>query len=324
MVQEVGQVQLVRRLRTTWHLSFTPDGERIIALARNLVMWDVSAAKRLHVAKPLSNMSSVAFSRSGDCLAVKNTSGQIAVLAASDLSVRAGPVDDGHGEGSAILAGVEPDTFVVPSWSGHVSLRSSSLDTVSETTLAPGMLRSVAIDDGTTMWAILRSVRAFGEIAVTESLFEVAPDTVPLPGMSIQQVELTSDNQAVITYRPREPTIQTPAGDLPSSTVIAWIDLATGSVRRSVLWAGVLINNLAVSPDKQHVAATGFFASSAFRLQGEPARPALGLVAADGAAEVTAVELPADVGTTHSVDYSPDGSRLAVGTDVAGLVFQVD
>lgn len=318
-------MQLVRRLRATWaDLSFAPDGERIIAIGRNLVMWDVSVGKRLHVAKPLSNMSSVAFSRSGDLLALKNTSGQIAVLSASELSVRAGPVDDGHGEGSSILAGAEPDTFVVPSWSGHVTLRSSSLEILAETTFAPGMLELLAVDDGAMTWAIVRSADVFAEIAVTESLFEEAPRTISLPGMSIEQLVLTSDNQAVITYRPPEPTHETSVGDFPSSTVIAWIDLATGSVRRSVLWTGVFIRDLAVSPDKQLVAATGYFSTAAFRSLGEPDQPALGFVAANGEAEVTSVELPANAGSTLSVDFSPDGSMLAVGTASGGLVFQVD
>ncbi len=266
-------------------------------------------------------MSSLAFSRRGDCLAVKNTSGQIAVLSTSELAVVAGPVDDGHGEGSAILAGVGPDTFVVPSWSGHVSVRSSSLELLAETSFAPGMLRSLAVNEGATAWTIVRSVASFGEMAITESLFETPPRILSLPGMSIEQVVLSSGDQAVVAYRPDEPKHETSVGDIPSSTVIAWIDLTTGLVRRSVLWTGVLINDVAVSPDQQLV-ATGFF--SLDPPLGKSFQPALGLVAPDGEPEMIAVELPADVGSTLSVDFSPDGSMLAVGTDKAGLVFRVD
>lgn len=318
-------MHVVRRLRATYAtLSFAPDGGQILALGRNLVSWDLSSGKRTQVAKPLPNMSSVAFSRNGECLAVKNTSGRVAVLSAIDMSVLAGPVDEGHGEGPAILAGSEEDTFVVPSWTGYVSLRSSSLEVLAKTKISTGMLTQLSPDDRGERWAIVRSVDDSRELAVTGSLFEVEPRTVELPSMSIHNAVLFSDDQAVVTFRPSHPTFETPFGELPSSTVIAWVDLRSGSLRRSVLWEGVFIDDLAVSAD-QHVAVTGYFSASSFRARGEPpAMPALGLVPADGKAEVTAVELPAEVNRTLALSFSPDGSLLAVGTNTGGLVFQVD
>ena len=102
--------------------AIAPDGASAVCLGRNVVLWDTARTQRLASAHPLSHPSHVAFAPSGREIAVKNTSGECAVLDATSLEVvgRLGGTE--FGEGSP-LAFTDDGTLIDGSWTGWLLAR---------------------------------------------------------------------------------------------------------------------------------------------------------------------------------------------------------
>lgn len=68
------------KLGCSYGVRFSPDGTRLAVLGRDLVLWDVAARRKLWRGKFLAHMSGMAFSSDGSRLAIKSTTGQLAVV----------------------------------------------------------------------------------------------------------------------------------------------------------------------------------------------------------------------------------------------------
>ena len=74
------------KLQSCYNLSFSGNGELLVTLPRNIVVWDVAARTKRFRVHPLSNPSHCDVDPSGEIMALKNTSGQIALINANDGS----------------------------------------------------------------------------------------------------------------------------------------------------------------------------------------------------------------------------------------------
>ena len=68
------------KLGCSYGVRFSHDGTRLAVLGRDLVLWDVAARTKLWRGKFIAHMSGMAFSPDGSRLAIKSTTGQIAVV----------------------------------------------------------------------------------------------------------------------------------------------------------------------------------------------------------------------------------------------------
>lgn len=58
-------------LKVCYEVAFSPDGQLLAVIGRDVVLWDFPRGEKRFRVHPLSHPSHVAFSRSGDRLAVK-------------------------------------------------------------------------------------------------------------------------------------------------------------------------------------------------------------------------------------------------------------
>ena len=88
-------------LKVSYEVAFSPDGQLLAVIGRDVVLWDFPRGEKRFRVHPLSHPSHVAFSRSGDRLAVKNTAGRIVILdpATGQVAVDFGNKRDGEGCG---------------------------------------------------------------------------------------------------------------------------------------------------------------------------------------------------------------------------------
>ena len=114
----------------SYELRLSPDGTQALALGRNVVLWDVATRKRLASAHPFGHPSSAAFAPDGQRVVVKNTSGEIVVLAVPDLSTLCVADCRGWGEGSAPFWSPCGRFLVDGNWGGDVAVRDASTGAV--------------------------------------------------------------------------------------------------------------------------------------------------------------------------------------------------
>jgi WD40 repeat protein len=110
---------------TSYELRFSPEESSVVALGRNVVLWEADRSKRIASAHPLAHPSSVDFSPVGDRLIVKATSGECVLLDARSLQELRRFGGEEWGEGAAPLFCEDGSQFVVGSWNGDLLVRST-------------------------------------------------------------------------------------------------------------------------------------------------------------------------------------------------------
>ena len=110
-------------LKVSYKVAFSPDGQLLAVIGRDVVSWDFPRGEKRFRVHPLSHPSHVAFSRSGDRLAVKNTAGRIVILdpATGQVAVDFGNKRDGEGCGPVFSP---CDRYLVDgTWGGRLLVR---------------------------------------------------------------------------------------------------------------------------------------------------------------------------------------------------------
>ena len=117
-------------LGCAYGVQFSPDGTRLAVLGHELIVWDVAARQKLWRCKPLADGSAMAFSPDGRQLAVKSTSGLLAVVDAvtGDMIVNFRNKKDGEGSGPAWSPCGQ--YIVDGSWDGRLQVRQAATGAV--------------------------------------------------------------------------------------------------------------------------------------------------------------------------------------------------
>ena len=108
---------------TSYGVAFSPDGNIVCAIGRNVVLWDAHRRRRLASAQPFSHPAHAFFVPDDDSVLVKNTAGDVVRLDAVTLGVRSALGGRDHGEGPGPIA-MPQGLFVEGSWGGLLMVRS--------------------------------------------------------------------------------------------------------------------------------------------------------------------------------------------------------
>lgn len=112
------------RVRSSYSIAFSPDGEHLATVGREVVLWSVSRRKRLRSNSMLKHPSNVAFSPDGLCFCIKSTAGEILTCVTASADPLARFIPDFHDEGPGVLYFGE-HRIVDGSWAGEIRVRPS-------------------------------------------------------------------------------------------------------------------------------------------------------------------------------------------------------
>lgn len=111
------------KLGCSYGVRFSPDGTRLAVLGRDLVLWDVASRTRLWRGKFIAHCSSMAFSPDGGRLAIKSTTGQLAVVDAEAGQLLVNFQNKKDGEGCAPAWSPCGQYLAYGSWHGRLRVR---------------------------------------------------------------------------------------------------------------------------------------------------------------------------------------------------------
>ncbi len=113
-------------LKVSYEVAFSPDGRLLAAIGRDVVLWDLSRSEKRFRVHPLPHPSDVAFSRSGDRLAVKNTAGRIVILEPATGQVVVDFENKRDGEGCGLVFSPCDRYLVDGTWDGRLLARDAA------------------------------------------------------------------------------------------------------------------------------------------------------------------------------------------------------
>jgi WD40 repeat protein len=110
------------RIRRSFETAFSPDGDLLATVGRDVTIWSVSDRKRLRSTRMVSHPSSLAFSPDSAHLLVKSTRGDLHMCATASADPVYHFQSPAHNEGPGPLF-VSDDSIVDANWSGEIRLR---------------------------------------------------------------------------------------------------------------------------------------------------------------------------------------------------------
>jgi WD40 repeat protein len=148
-------------LGRTYDVEFSPDGLHLVNVSRQVTVWNIATGNKVFSARPLSDPSCAVFHPSGSYIAVKNTSGRIALLetASGNLLGRLKrPHDE---EGSNLVFSPCGEFLVHASWGGRLMVvQPSTGDLVVSKEFPATLIRQVARHPLDETWIIVHSPMA--------------------------------------------------------------------------------------------------------------------------------------------------------------------
>lgn len=111
------------KLGTSYSVAFSYDGARLATLGRDVWVWDLVRRRKIFRAHPFPHPYHADFSPSGDRLAVKSTSGRIAVLSGQTGELVSDFRNSADGQGSNVLYSKCGQYLVDGAWNGRLSVR---------------------------------------------------------------------------------------------------------------------------------------------------------------------------------------------------------
>lgn len=111
------------KLQTSYSVVFSHDGTRLSTLARDVWAWDLSRRKKIYRAHPFPHPFHADFSPSGERLAVKSTSGRIAILSGETGELVSDFRNCADGAGTNVLFSMCGQYLIDATWRGRLSVR---------------------------------------------------------------------------------------------------------------------------------------------------------------------------------------------------------
>jgi hypothetical protein len=141
------------KLPTSYEVCVSPQERLIAAVGRNVVVADLLTRKRIASWHAFSHPDHVAFSPDEKLLAIKNTSGEVAILDLATGDVRARSRPKIRDEGAAIYFSPCGTCLVDGSWSGKIRVRKvDDLSVVNEFAFPGEMITEVSASLDGSRW----------------------------------------------------------------------------------------------------------------------------------------------------------------------------
>jgi WD40 repeat protein len=149
------------KVSTSYAVAFSTDSRLLATLGRDVWVWNLAARKKAARAHPFAHPSSACFSPSGDQLAVKSTSGEIALISTQDGALIRNFRNSDDGEGSNIQYSACGDFIVDGSWEGRMFVRHASSGKIEFSVEFPGeMITDIDHDAKGETWVLAHSPKA--------------------------------------------------------------------------------------------------------------------------------------------------------------------
>jgi WD40 repeat protein len=194
------------KLGRTYKICFVPGSDLIVTLGRTLRLWGDCGTEQVAEAKPFANPGSMALSPDGCSIAVKGTSGRIALLAMPGLELIRQLASSVAEEGSNLLFSPCGQFLVDGTWSGRLVVRSVSTGEIHLDERTPNAMHPLfdQSDDRRT-FVYVRQPKAVSDDPPPPSLVLVRNwpfvdhEEAPIPGDwgSVQAVALSPDARRV-------------------------------------------------------------------------------------------------------------------------------
>jgi WD40 repeat protein len=284
-------------LRSSYDVAFSSSGEWLAALGtrKQATIWDVFKRRKAAVNKLLSHPSWVAFSPNGAYYAVKNTLGEIVVCRVPNGELVTHYVPAGQNEGCRILFSADSQYVIDGSWEGRIDVRSVlDLRPVFSDGFEGGMVADATASGDRSVWAFVISKIGnprhpdqvlFRHWPLDSKGSPAAMD--PLPGLCCARLSPDGKRLAIIQQWTKLSVIE-----LKTTTIIATTQLASAATRAALAW----------SPDG--------------KLLGTVQEGRWSLHASHDLREVGSLTAPYPC----AVDFSPDGTLIALGSWERGVV----
>lgn len=143
------------KIGRAYAVAVSPDETRVAALARFVFVWDLHSGKKAFRSHPFAHPSDASFSPNGEYVAVKNTAGRIAVVAADNGRTVADFKNESDGEGSNLAYSSCGEFLIDGSWAGHLRVRQSAIGTITfEEHFPHEMIRAIHHDATGQHWIV--------------------------------------------------------------------------------------------------------------------------------------------------------------------------
>ncbi|MBL8576290.1 MAG: WD40 repeat domain-containing protein [Mesorhizobium sp.] len=176
--------------------SCSDDGRLLAGIGRRVIVVDLAARRRLSSSLPFSHPCHTSFSPDGSKLAVKSTSGRIAIIDPVSGEIAHDFENDSDGEGCAVRFSPDGRELVDGSWCGDLIVRSTSGHAGKRLSFPDGLITDVVHDLSRTVWLVLHQPRVVGDAD------ELPPSYVtiwhwPFSGAPVRRINLKSVVDAI-------------------------------------------------------------------------------------------------------------------------------
>jgi WD40 repeat protein len=304
------------KIGTSFVVAFSPDGNSVAALGRNVVVWDLLTRKRKFSIHPFSHPSHVAFSPDGGLMAVKNTSGHIVIIDADSGNVVTDFASSKDGEGVPVLFAPEGDVVVDASWGGVLFVR--------------------AVNDGKTIYREqiedkFSNFSSDGKNTFFYTISKLPPsDTEPPPPKKIyrrqwpfsqhqpEELPITRSSINALAISPSGSKLAVMSKDLEivDLSIMQVVSAKPVEAKWSLAWSPC---EKLLACAERNADAVAYYNSPDFTPEFPPPTFGPDKLMFYNSAELTPMyEIPVDYAS--DVAFSPDGSHIAVGCWGNGLV----
>lgn len=157
----VGEIIRPLRIGTSYSVAFSSNGGRLATVGRDVCVWDIECRVKITRSRPFSHPSHAGFAPDGGTLAVKSTSGRIAVIAAATGEMVVDFDNASDGEGTNVLFSPGGDFLVDGSWGGRLTVRRADSGAREFVQDFPGeMIRAIHRTQNGARWIVSHAPKA--------------------------------------------------------------------------------------------------------------------------------------------------------------------
>ncbi len=295
------------RVGKSYQLRFVGAGDDVIAIGQDVVLWSLSQRRRLCSSHPFAHPGHVDISPSGAHAVIKNTAGQLAILSTDNLGIIATLPFDQASEGGRAVYSPCGTQIIDTTWNGLLRLLDSSTgELVHEELSDRVMIKSMACDSRRMLFAYVRQPKVADRVSRTPFSHVV---TRSWPFVDHPEVELSVGDHYVdvVSLSPDGSKLAVLQMNCSAEFSLKIVDLLEGSAIASRgVDPGGTNRSLAWSPDGSRLCCVEKGQLSVF-----------------DSTSLQYVSRHVDAYPCY-VEFSPDGSRIAIGSWEKGIVMPID